>query len=258
MIAAPPRVDILGCPVDAVDMDGSVSRCLELIRDGGTGSCQVSVNAAKVVECARNPELAKFVRGCALVNADGQSVIWAARLLGRPLPERVPGIDLMQALIAAAEREGLRVFILGARREVLAEALDTIRGEHPELVVAGARDGYFSAAEEDAVVEEIRAASADILFVAMSSPRKELFLDNRRRRLGVPFAMGVGGAIDVIAGHTARAPLWMQRLGVEWLFRLAQEPRRMWRRYALGNLRFLWLLVKELVRLRLRRRSSGA
>ncbi len=236
-------------------MTAAVSRCVELARDG-RGNCQVSVNAAKVVECDRNPDLAEFVRECALVNADGQSVVWAARLLGNPLPERVAGIDLMQELFAAAERERLRVFILGAREEVLDDAVRVIAARHPRLVLAGARHGYFTDAEEQSVVNEIRKAAPDILFVAMSSPRKEVFLNRYREQLGVPFSMGVGGAVDVIAGRTTRAPGWMQRLGIEWLYRLAQEPRRMWRRYALGNLRFLRLLVRELVRVRLLRRRG--
>jgi N-acetylglucosaminyldiphosphoundecaprenol N-acetyl-beta-D-mannosaminyltransferase len=257
-VGAPNRVEVLGCPIDTVDMDGAVRRCLELIRGGATGNCQVSVNAAKVVECARSPEMASFVRDCALVNADGQSVVWAARLLGHPLPERVAGIDLMQALLAAAEREGLRVFVLGARQEVLDEALARIQTRYPQLLIAGSHDGYFPEAGEQDVVEEIQAASPHILFVAMSSPRKELFLKRHRDHLGVPFAMGVGGAIDVIAGQTSRAPVWMQRLGIEWLYRLGQEPRRMWRRYAVSNLRFVAMLAREVVRTRLLRRRSAS
>jgi N-acetylglucosaminyldiphosphoundecaprenol N-acetyl-beta-D-mannosaminyltransferase len=202
--------------------------------------------------------MAEFVRRCALVNADGQSVVWAASLLGRPLPERVAGVDLMHALIAAAEREGLRVYVLGAHQEVLEQALARLAADHPELVIAGARNGYFAEAEEQSVVAQIRATRPDILFIAISSPRKELFLSRYRDELAVPFAMGVGGAIDVIAGRTQRAPMWMRRAGLEWFYRLAQEPRRLWRRYSLVNLRFMRILAGELIRARLLRRSSPA
>jgi N-acetylglucosaminyldiphosphoundecaprenol N-acetyl-beta-D-mannosaminyltransferase len=173
-----------------------------------------------------DPELRRIVDACELVSADGQSVVWASRLLGDPLPERVAGIDLMQELLALAERRGFRVFILGAKPEVLEMARRRILAQHPRLQLVGTRDGYFSEAEaeEAKVAEEIRDARPDILFVAMSSPRKEYWLARYGRTIDVPFVMGVGGAIDVVAGITQRAPGPFQRLGLEWAYRLAQEP----------------------------------
>jgi N-acetylglucosaminyldiphosphoundecaprenol N-acetyl-beta-D-mannosaminyltransferase len=239
---------VLGCPIDPIDMRQTVNRCVELIQRPGGCALQISVNAAKLVECSRNPAMAAHVGRCDLVNADGQAVVWASRLLRRPLPERVAGIDLMHELMARASRDGLGVFVLGARRDVLDLALTRIRERDPSLRIVGARDGWFTDAEEADVVAEIRGAAPDILFVAISSPRKEQFLDRHRLDLGARFAMGVGGSIDVIAGVTSRAPSWMQRLGLEWVYRFAQEPRRMWRRYLVGNARFAWLLIKQLVR----------
>ncbi len=189
----------------------------------------------------------EIVGGCELVSADGQSVVWASRLLRDPLPERVAGIDLMHALLGLAAENGYRVFFLGARAEVLERAIERLREQHPQLAIAGARDGYFSAEEETEVCDEIRASRADILFVAMTSPRKEYFLGEHGESLGAPFVMGVGGSIDVVAGVTRRAPLLWQRLGLEWLFRLLQEPRRMFRRYAVTNARFALLLGRALV-----------
>jgi N-acetylglucosaminyldiphosphoundecaprenol N-acetyl-beta-D-mannosaminyltransferase len=238
------RVSVLGCPVDALDMPETVERCLELI-DRGRPAQHVVVNAAKLVEFNRNERMAQIIRGCELVNADGQSIVWAARLLGRELPERVAGIDLMHELLAAAAQRGLRVFLLGARPEVLADATRRLVEDNPGLVIAGTHHGWFDDSENDAVVRAIRDARPDMLFVAMSSPRKEYWLSENLPKLDVPFAMGVGGALDVVAGVSRRAPRWMQRIGLEWLYRLIQEPRRLWRRYLVSNLRFTALVVRE-------------
>jgi N-acetylglucosaminyldiphosphoundecaprenol N-acetyl-beta-D-mannosaminyltransferase len=238
------RADILGCPIDRVDIDEAVDRCRELIEEPGRTTTQVSINAAKLVAIREDDQLRDEVLECDLVTADGQSVVWASRLLGDALPERVAGIDLMQRLLELAEERGYRVFFLGATRQVLARALATIRSRHPRLRVAGSRDGYFRANEEQAMREEIRAAAPDILFVAMSSPRKEHWVA-AAGELDVGFAMGVGGSLDVVAGEVRRAPRIVQRLGFEWLFRLAQEPRRLVRRYVTTNTRFLLLLIRE-------------
>jgi N-acetylglucosaminyldiphosphoundecaprenol N-acetyl-beta-D-mannosaminyltransferase len=240
------RVEVLGCPVDALDMDQTVARCAELIESGGFHQ-HVAINAAKLVAMRNDPRLREIVAGCDVINADGQSVVWASKLLGVPLPERVAGIDLMDRLLAESERRGYGVFILGARDEVLREAVRRIRAKYPRIDLAGARDGYFSDAQIPAVCAEIRASRAQILLVAMSSPRKELFLGEQGPTLDVPFVMGVGGSIDVMAGVTKRAPGAWQRLGMEWLYRLVQEPRRMFRRYAVTNARFLLLLSRALV-----------
>jgi N-acetylglucosaminyldiphosphoundecaprenol N-acetyl-beta-D-mannosaminyltransferase len=171
--------------------------------------------------------------------------------LGPRLPERVAGIDLMNELLAAAADRGLSVYLLGSRQDVLDRALGHIRELYPDLRIAGSRNGYYAPADEEAVVREIREEAPDLIFVAMDSPRKEEWLDRHLQETGARFGMGVGGAIDILAGERKRAPRWMQRLGIEWLFRLAQDPRRMWRRYLVGNLRFAGLVGKELI---LRRR----
>lgn len=237
------RTELLGCPLDKVTMEEAVARCEGAIASGSYLQ-HMSVNAAKLVALQDDGTLRSMISSCGLVTADGQSVVWASRLLGERLPERVAGIDLMQRLLAAAETKGYRVFILGARREVLDAALARLREDYPHLVLAGARDGYYEDSEAEAVCEGIREAKADILFVAMSSPRKEYFLGERSASLGVPFAMGVGGSVDVIAGITRRAPRLLQRLGLEWAYRLAQEPRRLARRYLTTNGRFAAMVLR--------------
>jgi N-acetylglucosaminyldiphosphoundecaprenol N-acetyl-beta-D-mannosaminyltransferase len=250
------RAEVLGCAFDRVDIDGAVCMCEEAIlrRDF---TQHMAVNAAKLVSMQDDPQLRRFVNDCELVTADGQAVVWASTIVGDPLPGRVAGIDLMLALIQRAARRGYRVFILGARQEVLETAIANLRARYPLLEIAGCRDGYFSDDEEADVVRQIRESRADILFVAMSSPRKEYFLGTYREQLQVPFVMGVGGSIDVVAGLTQRAPRLMQRLGLEWLFRLIQEPRRLFRRYLVSNTRFFGMLANEIAG-RSRGRSGAA
>ena len=235
------RADILGCPIDRLGMADTLA-AIERAIAAGRYTQHMAINAAKLVAMQDDPKLCQIIDGCGLVSADGQSVVWASRLLGDPLPERVAGIDLMDALLELAERRGYRVYFLGARAEVLERAVERLQERYPRLQVAGARDGYFTDDEAPEVCDAIRASHADVLFVAMSSPRKEYFLGEYGPDLGVPFVMGVGGSIDVIAGMTRRAPAAWQRLGLEWLFRLLQEPRRMFRRYAVTNTRFIALV----------------
>ena len=207
----------------------------------------MAINAAKLVTMRDDERMRAIVDGCELVNADGQSVVWASQLLGDPLPERVAGIDLMHGLLERAEQRGYRVYFLGAQADVLERALERLRERHPGLLIAGARDGYFAPDEAPEVCDAIRASRPHMLFVAMSSPRKEYFLGEHGRSLGVPFVMGVGGSIDVVAGVTRRAPRVWQQLGLEWLFRLLQEPRRMFRRYAVTNTRFALMVAGSLL-----------
>jgi len=245
------QAQVLGCLIDRLDLDATLRRCEELI-DAGEPVQHVVVNAAKLVMLRDDPRLREIIAACGLVNADGQSVVWASRLLGDPLPARVAGIDLMSGLFALAERKAYRVFVLGAREEVLARALAELRARHPDLHIAGSHHGYFSDAESGEVCDAIRSAQPHILFVAMPSPRKEYWLAQHATQLEVPFLMGVGGSIDVLAGLTRRAPAWMQRVGLEWLYRLIQEPRRLAGRYATTNTRFVYLVGRELLTLRRR------
>jgi N-acetylglucosaminyldiphosphoundecaprenol N-acetyl-beta-D-mannosaminyltransferase len=240
------RARVLGCAIDRMDLDGTLAE-VERVISSRQFTQHMSVNTAKLVTMQDDPKLREIVEGCGLINADGQGVVWASRLLGDPLPERVAGIDLMNALIRLAERKGYRVYFLGARAAVLEQALERLRELCPALLVAGARDGYFADDEQGEVAADIRASRPDIVFLAMSSPRKEYFLGEHGPSLGAPFVMGVGGSIDVLAGVTRRAPVLWQRLGLEWLFRLLQEPRRMFRRYAVTNARFAYMVASAIL-----------
>jgi N-acetylglucosaminyldiphosphoundecaprenol N-acetyl-beta-D-mannosaminyltransferase len=241
------RRQLLGCPVDAVTLEEAVGVVDEAVRSGRPIR-QMSLNAGKLVKLQRDEELRDAVESSDLITADGQSVVWASRLLGQRLPERVAGIDLMDALLSLAALRGYRVYLLGARQEVVEEAARRICRRHPSLPLAGYQHGYFGPDEEDEVVGRIERAQPDLLFVALETPAKEIFLARHRDRLGVNFAMGIGGTLDVIAGLRRRAPRWMQRAGLEWVFRFAQDPRRMARRYIIGNTQFAWLVLRAAAR----------
>jgi N-acetylglucosaminyldiphosphoundecaprenol N-acetyl-beta-D-mannosaminyltransferase len=182
-----------------------------------------------------------------LIVPDGMSVVWASRMAGVPFPQRVAGVDLMARLLDAGARRGLRAYFLGAKPAVVSRLAELCARDHPGLEVVGYRDGYFSADQHAAIVEDIRSRAPHLLFVGMPSPFKETWCERNRQRLDVPLIMGVGGSFDVLAGHVRRAPLWVQSLGMEWSWRLLMEPRKMWRRYLTTNTEFLWLAGREIV-----------
>ena len=165
----PERARVVGCCIDRLDMDQTLARCEQLIESGEYAQ-HLCINAAKAVAARDDAELRAIIDRCELVSADGQAVVWASRILGDPLPTRVAGIDLMQRLLERAEARGYRVFILGAKPDVLDRAARRIRARHPALALVGTRDGYFSEADDAAVAAEVAAARPDILFVAMPSP----------------------------------------------------------------------------------------
>jgi len=239
------RAWLLGCPLDPLTLDDTVAAI-----DGAVAerrSIQHSaLNAAKLVRIQSDETLRAAVVGSELVTADGQAIVWAARLLGQSVPERVTGIDLFESLLARAARRGYGVYILGGRATVADRAAAEIRARYPGIRLVGYRHGYFGRDEEGAVVEDIRGAQPDLLFVALETPVKETFLARHRDRIGAPFVMGIGGALDILAGERRRAPRLLQRLGLEWGYRLAQDPRRLARRYLVGNSVFIWLVLREL------------
>lgn len=242
---APDRARILGVDIDRLDMDQTVARCADIIEAGGPAQ-HVAVNVAKIVALRDDPHLRAIVERCDLVSVDGQPVVWASRLLGDRLPERVAGIDLMFRLLELAQERGYRVYVLGAKQEVLETAVTRLAERYPRLTVAGFHHGYFADEDSAEVCEAVRAVEPHILLVAMSSPRKEYWLAEHAADLGVPFSMGVGGSIDVVAGLTRRAPGFMQRLGLEWFYRFLQEPLRLGPRYLRTNARFAALLARQL------------
>lgn len=235
---------LFGVDLDLFTMDELVDRCCELVERGGVAQ-QTSLNASKVVLMADDRALFEAVRDSDIVTADGQSVVWAGRLLGARVPERVPGIDLMGRLLEVAEQRCYPVFFLGAQREVLERFSAVAQARFPNLKVAGKADGFYSSAVQ--IAEEVDESGARLLFIAMPSPRKEYFVRDQSCFWSNVLAVGVGGSFDVWAGVTTRAPDWMQKAGLEWFYRFLQEPKRMWKRYLVGNGRFTMLMLREYV-----------
>lgn len=235
------RIRLLGAPMDVLSMEETTSLIRERIM-GGVFTQHVVVNVAKIVNMRNNLALAKSVVECDIINIDGMGVVWGGRFLGHDIKERVAGVDLFHRLNAMAEKERFPVYYLGAEEFVVAKTSKIMAKLHPELLLAGYHHGYFWDNEKE-VVDDIRKSGARLLFVAIMSPKKEIFIDKWKKDLGVDFVMGVGGTFDVVAGKVQRAPVWMQRYGLEWLFRVIQEPRRMWRRYLVTNFKFVWLVL---------------
>lgn len=240
------RIRILNAHFDPLTLPQTVDAVFRLLAAGQRGWL-CTVNVAILMMMRADARLQSFIDRAALVVADGQPLVWCAPWFGQSLPERVTGVDLVDALCERAAREGARVYLLGATNEIIATVARRLRERHVNLQVEYA-DGYFTKDEAAARADRIRASGADILFVGMGVPRQENFLEEQWERLGVGMAIGVGGSFDVLAGLRSRAPAWVQKAGMEWLFRLVQEPRRLFARYLTTNSLFVWLLLRALVK----------
>ena len=240
------RIEFLGCPMDVATMDDTVDVIAKRVEKKHFTQ-HVVVNVAKIVNMRKDPVLDESVRACEIINIDGMGVVIGARILGYEIPERVAGVDLFHCLLEMSAEHEFPVFLLGAKDDVVAETRRVIEELYPDLIIAGHHHGYFWE-EEETLANEIRQSDARLLFVAITSPKKENFVNKWKDQLGVDFVMGVGGTFDVVAGKVKRAPVWMQKYGLEWLYRVIQEPRRMWKRYLVTNSEFAWLLLVEKMR----------
>ena len=243
--------EILGVPIAALRMDEALDVVDGVIRNREPLHIGV-VNAAKIANMKGDKALRDAVLESDIIFADGMAVVWASRVLGTPVPERVTGIDLMMGMLARGSKHGYRVYLLGAKQQIVEEVARRISEDYQGVKIAGYRNGYFDPQEEPGIVDAIAQSKADILLVAITSPKKERFLSQWGTRLGVTVYHGVGGSFDVYAGMVQRAPEAWRNLGLEWLYRLLQEPRRMWKRYLVTNSVFIWLVVKEWFKNRLR------
>jgi N-acetylglucosaminyldiphosphoundecaprenol N-acetyl-beta-D-mannosaminyltransferase len=224
-VALSARRKLLGAQVHAVGMADALAWIGDRIA-ARVPAYVVTLNGALLVQAARDPDLRDLVNGAGLVIPDGVGVLLAARILGVNLPKRVAGIDLALAFCPMAASSGYRLFLLGGAPGVADATAAELRRRFPGLQTVGVHHGYFSIREEPDVLARIRAATPDVLLVALGAPRQEHWMRRWTAELGVPVAIGVGGSFDVIAGRLPRAPRWMQRLGLEWLFRMLREPRR--------------------------------
>jgi N-acetylglucosaminyldiphosphoundecaprenol N-acetyl-beta-D-mannosaminyltransferase len=240
--AAPDSVRILGVRVDRVTTTEALRRVEAYIVERRPRQV-ATVNPEFVMEAQRNAAFRVVLEGADLALADGAGLLWGARRLGKPLPERVTGSDTLPIIAELSAHRGYRLFFLGAAPGVAERAAAILTERNPGLRVVGAYAGSPDPYEEDAIVARVRAAAPDVLFVAYGAPRQDIWIARNLERLGVPVCMGVGGAFDFVAGVARRAPLWMRRSGLEWLHRLMCQPWR-WRRM-LALPRFAWRVLRE-------------
>jgi len=241
-----PKIDFFGFNIDNLSMRESLDSIKASLRSENNFQ-HVVLNVAKLVKSRRDPLLRESIQSADMISADGAGIIYGMRLLGLKPKGRVAGIDLMDNLLSEAEKYGFTVYFLGSTDDVLCRMLSSFKLKLPNLKVVGFHNGYFNKEEEErSVVNEIESLKPSIVFVGISSPKKEIFIKRNKNKLNAKFIMGVGGSFDIFAGKTKRAPLFMQNKGLEWLYRIYQEPGRMWKRYLVTNTIFLFMLLKAL------------
>jgi len=206
-----------------------------------------TVNVSMLMMARNNKRLRKFIQRSSMVVADGQPIVWASRYIKESLPERITGIDLAKDIPELACKNGWGIYLLGASEDVVKQVSEIYKKQYPSLIISGYRNGYFNKKEANIIAQEIKKSEARILIVAMGVPRQEYFIDDHWDQLGVNFAMGIGGSFDVIAGLTKRAPIWIQKYGLEWLYRMLQEPRRLFMRYFISNTKFILIIIKRVI-----------
>ena len=236
------EITVLKVPFHPVDMEGALEEIAGFIISGRPHQV-VTANPEMVMAALKDGELMQILTGAELVVADGIGIVWAARRLGTPLPERVPGVELAAAALSLAAENGYRVYLLGGAPGVAAKAARRLVHRYPGLEVVGVQHGYFTPGEEEEVAARIAAASPHLLLVGLGMGKQEKWIHRHRQSLGVPVSMGVGGSLDVFAGRVRRAPAWVCRLGLEWFYRLLLQPRRLPRMLALPK--FVLRVLRE-------------
>jgi len=235
-------VNLLGVPVAAVTMEEALDILERFVFERRT-HLVVTSDASSIVRAQEDEEFRRIVQSADLVTPDGIGVVWGARLLGLPVYQRVPGVELMAKLCERAAQKGWKVFLLGAKPGVAERAAENLQARYPGLKIVGTHHGYFTPEEEPQVIAKIKAAQPDILFVAFGIPKQEKWIARHADELQVPVCIGVGGSFDVYAGVVKRAPEWVQRLCLEWLYRTIKDPKRLPRLKAIPKL--LWLVIRE-------------
>jgi N-acetylglucosaminyldiphosphoundecaprenol N-acetyl-beta-D-mannosaminyltransferase len=220
-----PKVSIFGVPISKLGFRDTIKQLVSAVESRKPHQV-ITANPIMVMAAIHDPSYMQLMKNADFIVPDGAGVVWAAGYVGNPVQERVPGIEIMQELLKLSVEREWKVFLLGASPEVIGAAAEKIRLQHPTLQLAGVRDGYFGAEQDQAVIEEIRAASPDLLFVGRSADKQEPWISQHKEALGVPVIMGVGGSFDVISGKLKRAPKLFRKMRLEWFYRLLQEPAR--------------------------------
>lgn len=238
------RVNLFGISVDPL----TTKQTVELVRKKIVNKVPthlLGMNADKVNGLGKDKQYDEIVKNADIINADGVSLIMAAKFLNKSIPERVAGIDLMQDLLEMAEKDGFSVYFLGAKHAVVSTLVDRMKGKYPQLQIVGYRDGYFGKDEWQNISNELKEAHPDLVFIGISSPTKEYLIDYFMKQGNNAIFMGVGGSFDVLSGYIKRAPKWVRKTNMEWMYRFLQEPKRLFKRYFFGNVKFLISMFRE-------------
>ncbi|WP_430111701.1 WecB/TagA/CpsF family glycosyltransferase [Paenibacillus sp. B1-33] len=235
-----PKVSIYGIPFSKLNMEDTVKLLVDHI-DNGRSVQVITANPIMVMAALENDKNMAVMKQADLIVPDGTGIVWAANKFGDPVVERVTGFDLLHELMKMGELRKWKVYLLGAAPDVVQAAAERLQEQYPSISIVGYRDGFFKSDEDEKVVAQIREANPDLLFVARGADTQEPWIAKYRHQLQVPFMMGVGGSFDVISGKAKRAPMWVQKLRIEWLYRLAKEPKRFMRMLALPK--FAWKVM---------------
>ena len=250
MSKAPKKVNFLGLPFDNLTVPEALDRIEEFIHEGVPRKI-FTPNVALLMASQRDTFLRSVYQSCDMLTVDGMAIYYALRLLGTPVKSSASASLMFYPLLALAQQKGYGVYLLGAKEDVVCDAVECITNEFPGIRIVGWHNGYFDINDASEVVGDIRRTQPDMLLVGMTSPMKEQFVETHMQTMNVPVSLGVGGMLDIAAGRAQFAPNWVRKMCIEWLYRLVQEPRRLWKRYAGTNSRFLWLLLKEVVKRRI-------
>ncbi|NES99874.1 MAG: WecB/TagA/CpsF family glycosyltransferase [Sphaerospermopsis sp. SIO1G1] len=243
------RVNICGIEIDQYSFDEVVGKIVSHALTKGVPEYVVTPNAMHILTLQQDADFRNIYDRAFLVVPDGVSLLWAAKFLETPLNGRVNGTDLFEKLCAIASEQGLKIFLLGGRPGAAEKAQETLQNRHPNLEITGTYCpdyGFENRQEElELINSKIQASAPDILFVGLGAPKQEKWIANNYLSLKVPVSIGIGVSFELVADMVSRAPVWMQKAGLEWLFRLIVEPQRLWKRYILGNPTFIWLVLKQ-------------
>ncbi len=239
-----PRIKILDTIIDVLDMNQTIDLVDKYVQKK-IPLHLVGVNADKINELNTNNRLKQIVNSCGIINADGASVILASKFLGKPLPERVAGIDLMEHLIKLSEQKGYSIYLLGAKQEVVEKTAQVLKKKYQNIKIVGIHNGYFNESDWPQISEEIKVKNPNFIFVGITSPLKEYLVEYLQNDGNDGVFMGVGGSFDVISGEIPRAPKWIQKINMEWMFRVIHEPKRLFKRYFIGNWKFIKSVLWE-------------
>ena len=226
------RLEILGVGIDKVTSQQALDNIADFIASGQPHQI-VTANAEIIYQASKNEKMRNIINNAQMVTADGSGVVWASRQLGEPLEQRVTGIDLVNSICERSAQDKWKIYILGSAPGVAATAAMNIRDKFPGCNIVGTHRGYFNAKEEKQILAELEQLKPDVLFVALGAPKQEYWIADHLADLGIPVGMGIGGSMDVLSGNVKRAPKWMQKMSLEWLYRLLIQPTRFKRVLAL-------------------------